>query len=199
MTSPTQPTFPSFTITAPTGTPTDPNATLQAINNAGHHSPGAITGISICVLICLAWILRYSYLASPFWLGHLRRWFGIRPSSRTPISHFPLAPSRDGPDTDTDNENPTTPYIARPEPAYIRTASKDTLPLYEPANRFSNDVLEALLDLGPVAGAARPPSYRSKLSQEWRNAMGTRARNRHDDGAADADEESGRSVSERSG
>ncbi|KIW25326.1 uncharacterized protein PV07_08513 [Cladophialophora immunda] len=177
MPTPAQPILPSFSNAAPSATP-DPSDTLEAMNHDGRHSPGAIVGITICVLVCLAWIVRYSYLASPFWLHRLQRCLGIRPSSRTPISHVPL------PLDETETE-PPTPFITRPEPAYIPTSSKDTLPLNEPTIQFSRDVLEALFNLGPAAGATRPPSYRSKLSQEWRSAMGTRARNR-------GDEESGR-------
>ncbi|KIW93167.1 uncharacterized protein Z519_05772 [Cladophialophora bantiana CBS 173.52] len=145
----------------------------QAHNHDGGHSPAAWVGVSICAIMCLAWILRYSYLASPFWLHRMRRRLGIRPASRTPISHHPTLHS-------IGTESPP-PWIARPEPAYFRIPSKDTLPVYQPTNQFSSDVLEALLNLGPAAGGARPPSYRSKLPQEWRSAMGTRTRTRDDE------------------
>ncbi|OAL29709.1 hypothetical protein AYO20_09093 [Fonsecaea nubica] len=58
--------------------------------NDGRHSPGAVVGISICAIVCFDWIARYSYLASPFWLQHVRRCLGMQPASRTPISHLPL-------------------------------------------------------------------------------------------------------------
>ncbi|KIX96595.1 uncharacterized protein Z520_07861 [Fonsecaea multimorphosa CBS 102226] len=217
MPSPTQPTLPSSSspsADAPAATPTDPNAPnadLQAINNNGRHSPGAIAGITICVLVVLAWILRYSYVASPFWFLRIRRCLGIRPATRTPISHYPISNTGGGGADGGANENETRgPYITQPEPAHIRTtASKDTLPLYEPSlsNQFSSDVLQALMNLpgqGSDAGVARPPSYRSRLSQEWRSVMGTRARNRNREdeesvrtGARDrGDDESMRSVSD---
>ncbi|KIW76624.1 hypothetical protein Z517_09068 [Fonsecaea pedrosoi CBS 271.37] len=206
MPSPAQPILPSPSTVVFGAAPTHTHGYSQPLNtNDGRHSPGAIVGISICAIVCFAWIARYSYLASPFWLQHMRRCLGMRPASRTPISHLPL-PSHGhyhryySSDDDSlsmgADELPTqhpsssvgAGVITRPQRVYLRPNSKDTLPLYEPTNQFSSDVLEGLFDLGPTPGSSRAPSYRSKLSQEWMSAMGTMTRNNR------TDEEPGRVV-----
>ena len=149
MPAPAQPIFPASV--------TD-TSRQQARNNEERLSSGAWAGIAISVAVCLAWILRYSHLASPFWFIRMKRLLGLRPSSRTPISHQ-LIYIESGP------------CITQPEPAHITPNSKDTLPLYHPTSRFSSDILDALLGLGTQPGTY-PPSYRSKLSTELKAAMG---------------------------
>src|ERR1700761_6871856 len=140
--------------------PSRPPPEQQTPIHSGYHSPGAWIGLAVCVFICIAWVLRYSYLASPFWFLRVTRWLGIRPSHHTPISHQPICVER----------GTRAPSIRPPEPAHVRLDPKQTLPFYKPTSRFSSDVLDALARLEPVPGG-RPPSYRSKLSTELRRAM----------------------------
>ena len=117
-------------------------------------APGAWDGIGICIVIFTIWLLRYSYLASPFWFLRIKHWLGIRPSDHTPISHEPIY----GPD------GPPEPPITPPDMVHIRHDVEEALPVYEPSPLFSSDVLEALGRLGTPG--TRPPSYRCKLSTD---------------------------------
>jgi hypothetical protein len=121
------------------------------------HPTGVIIGVSIFVVLTLALVLRYAYLASPFWLVRLKRWMGLCPSDRTPISHLPLGLSK----------RPQASNPVQPEPAHTRVRKLDPLPPYLPTSRFSSDVLDALESLEKVS-ITRPPSYRSRLSVELR-------------------------------
>lgn len=126
------------------------------------YSPGFWIGIFIFVTISLAAIFRHSYLASPDLLHRIKRRLGVRPGTSALVSHYPIQ-------VETETEGP---YIARPEWACLRTQSKDTLPLYRPATRFSTDVLLALVSLEPPAGSTRPPSYRSRLPLTLEQTVG---------------------------
>lgn len=138
---------------------------VSQAQDPGHGLPSAgfWAGVGIFVALALTVITRYSYLASPHGLQHLKRLLGIRPSTRTPISHYPIMPP-------PLSEEP--PDISRPERVLLPPGSSDMLPLYQPTTTFSSDVLQGLLGLHVAEGSSRPPSYRSKLSLEWEVAMG---------------------------
>lgn len=130
-------------------------------------SAGFWAGVAIFIAVTVAWVLRYSYLASPHWLDRVKRWLGLsnRQRTRTPISHYPTT-------TCICIQPRGHAIITRPERAYFGLRSTDPLPLYRPSsNNFSSDVLQALLSLEIPEGSARPPSYRSRLSLGWDAGM----------------------------
>ncbi len=147
------------------------NSNQQLHNHDDALSPGAWSDIAICIALLFAWLLRYSYLASPSWFLSTKSWLGIRPSKRTPISHEPVNMSNESQES----------CITTPEQAHIRHEPTETLPVYCSTSRFSMDVLGALGRLEASPGT-RPPSYRSQLSTDSRRAMGR---------VSNADEEAG--------
>jgi hypothetical protein len=132
---------------------------VQQHNQHGPHSPGAWVGIAICIIVCIAWILRYSYLASPFWFFRIQRWLRIRPHNHTTISHQPIY-------VDHSREQ----YITRPAPAHVKLGSEQVLPHFQLSSRFSSDVLDALAGL-ELAPGRRPLSWRLRLSSELRQLV----------------------------
>ncbi len=144
------PPAPPFSRPGDSATPSLPSA---GSHNLWPPSKGFWVGVAFFIIVMVSVVVTYSYFASPYWFLRLKALLGIRPSKRTPISRCPIW----GLD---DSET----WITRPQPAYL--SSKETLPVYEPATNFSNEVLVAILNLDVPPGA-RPPSYRSRLTWDW--------------------------------
>ena len=85
------------------------------------------------------------------------------------------------------------PHMTPSEPTVgVTRRSRDALPLYHMNANFGNDVLQTLLSLEPPLGA-RPPSYRSRLSQGWAASMRDASTTVAEDG-----EQAGKHAAERS-